>query len=190
MAADSIRHALDHLLASAWRLESAATYSPLDRFAIIGVMNQSPNIICAPPGSGAVYQALGDQVTVLLSGEQTGGAFTMVEVVAPPGSGPPPHCHHREDEWFYVLEGRIELWQNGVWTEAPAGSAIFLPRGIPHTFRNCGDTPLRMIVQVAPAGFEVFFRRMTEACQDPNGPDMARIVAIAAEHGIEFLPPA
>ena len=153
-------------------------------------MTKQAAIVCTTPGSGTVYHALGDQVTVLLSGEQTGGAFTMVEVIVPPGGGPPPHCHHREDEWFYVLEGRVELWHDGVWTEAPAGSAIFLPRGIPHTFRNCGDTPLRMIVHVAPAGFEVFFSRMAEACNGPDGPDMPRILQIAAEHGIEFLPPA
>lgn len=149
----------------------------------------SPSISCTPPGTGPVFHALGDQVTVLLSGEQTGGAFTMVEVVTPPGGGPPPHCHTQEDEWFLVQEGRIELWADGVWTEVPAGTAIFLPRGIPHTYRNCGDTPLRIIVHAAPAGFEVFFERMAEACQPSNGPDMPRIMEIAAEHGIRFLPP-
>lgn len=153
-------------------------------------MKTQATIVCTPPGSGEVYHALGDQVTVLLSGQQTGGAFTMVEVITPVGGGPPPHCHHREDEWFFVLEGRIELWQDGVWSEAPAGSAIFLPRGVPHTYRNCGDTPLRMIVHAAPSGFEVFFARMADACKGPEGPDMPRIRQIAAEHGIEFLPPA
>lgn len=142
-----------------------------------------------PPGTGKRFQALGDEVTVLLSGEQTGGAFTMVEVVTPPGGGPPPHLHTREDEWFLVLEGRIELWQDGTWSEAPTGSAIFLPRGSAHTYRNPGDTPLRMIVHAAPAGFEVFFERFSEACNAPGGPDMKRIMEVASEHGIHFLPP-
>lgn len=149
----------------------------------------TPSISLTRPGTGKVLQAFGDQVTVLLSGEQTGGAFTMFEVVAPPGGGPPPHCHHNEDEWFLVQEGRIELWQHGTWTEVPAGTAIFLPRGIPHTFRNPGDSPLRMLAHTSPAGFDVFFARMAEACADPAGPDMAKIEQIAAEHGIEFLPP-
>lgn len=136
-----------------------------------------------------MLNALGDEVTVLLSGEQTGGAFTMVQVVTPPGGGPPPHWHTHEDEWFYIIEGRIELWRDGVWTEVPAGTAVFLPRAVTHTYRNCGDKPLRMIVHAAPAGFDVFFERMAEACARPGGPDMGRIASIAAEHGIFFVPP-
>jgi quercetin dioxygenase-like cupin family protein len=145
-------------------------------------------ITVAAPGSGKRFHALGDEVTVLLGGEQTGGAFTLVEVVTPPGGGPPPHWHTREDECFLILEGRIELWQDGVWSEAPTGSTIFLPRGSRHTYRNPGDTPLRMIVHAAPAGFEVFFERFAEACNTPGGPDVARLTAVAADHGIHFLP--
>ena len=146
-------------------------------------------IAITTPGSGKVFKALGDEVTVLLSGEQTGGAFAMAQIVTPPGGGPPPHWHTNEDEWFLVQEGRIELWRDGTWTEVPAGTAIFLPRGIPHTYRNCGDTPLRLIVHAAPAGFEVFFGRMAGACAAPGGPDMQRIGEIAAEHGIFFAVP-
>ncbi len=151
---------------------------------------QAPNlsVLVSAPGSGKQFQALGDQVTVLLSGEQTGGAFTLVEVVTPPGGGPPPHWHTREDECFIVLEGRIELWQDGVWSEAPGGSVIYLPRGSRHTYRNPGDTPLRMIVKAAPAGFEVFFEQFAEGCNAPGGPDFARLGAIAGEHGIFFVP--
>ncbi|MBL9158938.1 MAG: cupin domain-containing protein [Verrucomicrobiales bacterium] len=76
-------------------------------------------VFVATPGSGKRFQALGDEVKVLISGEQTGGTFSLVEVVTPPGGGPPPHWHSREDECFHILEGRIELWQDGVWSEAP-----------------------------------------------------------------------
>jgi quercetin dioxygenase-like cupin family protein len=146
-------------------------------------------IAMTTPGSGKILRALGDEVTVLLGGDQTGGAFTMVEVVTPPGGGPPPHCHENEDEWFLVQEGRIELWSDGVWTEVPAGTAVFLPRGVPHTYRNCGDAPLRILVHAAPAGFEIFYERIAEACAAPGGPDMRKIGEIAARHGIRFLPP-
>lgn len=141
------------------------------------------------PGQGKVLNALGDEVTVLLSGEQTGGAFTMVQVVTPPGGGPPPHWHTREDEWFHILEGRVEFWQDGQWMEVPVGSSAFLPRGSRHTYRNCGDQPLRMIVHAAPSGFEVFFERIAEAFNAPGGPDMERIVAISADHGIHYVSP-
>lgn len=148
-----------------------------------------PNALTLPPDA-KVLSGLGDEVTVLLSGEQTGGAFTMMQIVAPPGGGPPPHCHTREDEWFYVVEGRAEFWRDGVWTEVPVGTAAFLPRGSHHTFRNCGDVPLRMIVHTAPAGFEIFFERVAEVFNRPGETDMARITEIALEHGIHFLPPA
>jgi quercetin dioxygenase-like cupin family protein len=147
-----------------------------------------PSIISLP-GTGKVLRALGDEVTVLLSGEQTGGAFTMVQVVTPPGGGPPPHWHTLEDEWFHILEGRAEFWQDGVWTEVPAGTTAFLPRNSRHTYRNCGDTLLRMIVHAAPAGFEVFFERIAEAFNAPGGPDMGRIVEISTEHGIHYVQP-
>ena len=126
-------------------------------------MSPSIPVAVTLPGQGKVLRALGDEVTVLLSGEQTGGAFTMVQVVTPPGGGPPPHWHEREDEWFYILEGRVEFWQEG--------------------------TPLRMIVHAAPAGFEVFFERLAEVCAAPGGPDMGRIVEISGEFGIHFVPP-
>lgn len=146
-------------------------------------------IAITTPGTGKVLRAFGDEMTVLLSGEQTGGAFTMVEVVTPPGGGPPPHCHENEDEWFLVKEGRIELWSGGEWKEVPAGTVIFLPRGVPHTYRNCGDAPLRILVHAAPAGFEIFFERMAGIFAAPGGPDMQMIGEAAAEHGIRFLPP-
>lgn len=141
------------------------------------------------PGAGKVLNALGDEVTVLLSGGQTNGAFTMVQVVTPPGGGPPPHYHTKEDEWFYILEGRAEFFVEGVWNEVPAGTTAYLPRGSKHTYRNIGDTPLKMIVHAAPSGFEVFFERITEAFHEPGGPNMPRIVEISAEHGIFFLDP-
>jgi quercetin dioxygenase-like cupin family protein len=141
------------------------------------------------PGAGKVIRAFGDEVTVLLSGEQTGGAFTMVLSVTPPGGGPPPHYHMKEDEWFYVQEGRVEFLVNGEWQEVPPGTSAFMPRESKHTFRNVGDTPLRMIIHAAPSGFETFFERAAEAFNAPGGPDMPRIIEISAEHGIYFLPP-
>jgi quercetin dioxygenase-like cupin family protein len=152
-------------------------------------MKPTPVPTITQPGEGKVLTAFGDEVTVLLSGEQTGGAFTMAQVITPPGGGPPPHYHDHEDEWFFVQEGRVEFFIEGVWQEAPVGTAAFLPRGSKHAFRNVGDTPLRMLIHAAPAGFEVFFESMAELFKDPAGPDMARVVEISAEHGIFYLEP-
>jgi quercetin dioxygenase-like cupin family protein len=59
-------------------------------------------------GKGRAVWVVGDHYTVKCSGEDTGGAFTLIEVLVPPGSGPPPHIHRREDEMFYVLAGEFE----------------------------------------------------------------------------------
>lgn len=106
--------------------------------------------------------------------------------VTPPGGGPPPHYHLNEDEWFFPLEGRVEFFKDNAWTEVPIGSAVFMPRGVVHTFRNSGDKPLNMLIHAAPSGFETFFARCAEEFAKPNPPDMSRIVEISAEHGIHY----
>ena len=75
-------------------------------------------------------------------------------------------------------------------TELGPGGSAFLPRGSVHTFKNVGPEPARMLITTLPSGFETFFARCAEVFRHPGGPDMGRIMAIAAEHGIEFLPPS
>jgi len=139
------------------------------------------------PSEVIVHEAFGDQVTFHLTGDQTGGKCALFTVVTPPGGGPPPHWHENEEEIFHVLEGRAEFFQDGVWTEVPAGTTVFLPRGGVHTFRNAGDTPLKQLVQAIPAGFDHFFARCTAEFHRDGGPDMGRIVEISAEHGIYYV---
>jgi quercetin dioxygenase-like cupin family protein len=148
---------------------------------------QTPLPVITRPGEGRVLRAFGDEVTVMLSGEQTGGVFSMVRIVTPPGGGPPPHWHEREEEWFHVLAGRVEFFLEGEWFEVPPGTTAFMPRESRHSYRNIGDCPLVMIVHTAPAGFETFFERCAGVFNAPGGPDMARIVEISAEHGIFYL---
>ncbi len=145
--------------------------------------------VIVPPGTGRVLTAFGDTLTVKVSGEQTGGAFALGEAVTPPGGGPPLHCHEREDELFQVLEGRVSFFAEDKWSEFGPGAVVFLPRGLPHTFRNTGPTPARLSVLVQPAGFEVFFARCATEFNQPGGPDMARIMAIADEHGLRIMGP-
>jgi quercetin dioxygenase-like cupin family protein len=146
----------------------------------------APSTCIVPPSGGKVIRAFGEEITVHLGAAETGGKFTMFTDVIPPGGGPPPHTHLNEDEWFYVLEGRVEFLKNNAWTEVPVGTAVFVPKGVVHAFRNPGDKPLRMLLHTAPSGFETFFARCAEEFAKPGPPDMARIVAIAAEHGIQF----
>ena len=146
----------------------------------------APAPAIVPPAGARVFHAFGDTASFQLTGEETGGAYTMFVNVTAPGGGPPPHWHDNEDEWFYVVEGRAEFFQDGVWTEVPAGTAVFMPRGTVHAFRNAGDTPLKQIIHTAPSGFERFFERIAEEFNREGGPEMERVVGISGEFGIYY----
>ena len=131
---------------------------------------------------------VGSRIRVLLGGEQTGGAFTIVEDVTAPGGGPPPHIHSREDEGFVVLEGEIEILSGGRWIRVPPGTGAFAPRGAPHTYRNVGSTPSRMVVTISPSGFENFFVEVDRiGASGPPTPE--QLIELGAKYGLEFLPP-
>ncbi|MCW1922718.1 cupin domain-containing protein [Luteolibacter arcticus] len=152
-------------------------------------MSPSPAIppVIVPPADARTHHAFGDTTAFLLTGEQTGGRYTMSANVIDPGGGPPPHWHDHQDEWFYVVDGRAEFFKDGVWTEVPVGTAVFIPRGAVHAFRNAGDTPMKLTIHTAPSGFEAFFARIAEEFNRDGGPDMGRVVEISAEHGIHYV---
>ena len=130
-----------------------------------------------------------EDVEFVITGEQTGGRFTQWIETTPPGVGPPPHYHTREDENFFVIEGSVEFFHAGVWTAAAPGTVVFMPKGEVHAFRNVGTTPLKMLITTVPSGFEIFFERCAVEFAKPTGPDMSRVTEIAVEHGIHFVHP-
>lgn len=140
-----------------------------------------------PADAGRVVHAFGEEVVFHLTGEETNGQLCLWSEKVPPGGGPPPHVHLNEDEWFVVREGRFEFLVEGQWQEVLPGGSVFIPRQAVHTFRNSGQEPGLLLVSTSPAGFETFFMRCAEVFQSPQGPDMERITAIAAEHGIRFI---
>jgi quercetin dioxygenase-like cupin family protein len=137
-------------------------------------------------GEGRILKAFGDEITLHLTGEETGGKFTMWTEITPPGGGPPPHYHLNEDECFYVQEGRFGFFLGGQWQEHGPGSVVYMPRSIVHTFKNIGEKPGRLLITTYPSGFERFFARCAEEFEQPGGPNMDRILGISAEHGIHF----
>jgi mannose-6-phosphate isomerase-like protein (cupin superfamily) len=76
----------------------------------------------------------GSLAIIKASAETTNGRVAIIESLAPQGAGSPLHVHHRVDEWFYVIEGKLTFWVGGRIIEAPAGSFVYGPRDIPHTF--------------------------------------------------------
>jgi len=152
-------------------------------------MSDSSPIVLTPPGAGRVFEAFGERVTLLIEGADSGGSCTQWLEEVPPGGGPPPHYHLHEDEWFFVLEGLVSFFdgRSNSWTELGPGGSAFMPREAVHTFRNSGDSTARLLVTTTPAGFENFFARCAEVFAQPGPPDLQRILAIGAEHGIRFV---
>ena len=93
------------------------------------------------PGEGTHLDVLGDFITLLISGKETNGAFTVLSETSPPGGGAPLHTHHKEDEALYVLAGDYEIQCGDQTVRAGPGSFVFAPRGIPHKLTNVGTGP-------------------------------------------------
>ena len=83
------------------------------------------NPIALKQGEGEALWFNGALVIVKASGETTAGRVTVIEHLAPEGSGPPVHVHHREDEWFYVIEGALTFWVGGRIIKASTGSFVY-----------------------------------------------------------------
>ena len=98
-----------------------------------------------PPGIGELVDRGGIGVHFKLSGRDTGGAFSIVEHPVEPRVLVPSHVHHLEDEFSFVLEGRIGARIGDDILDVPAGSYVIKPRDIPHTFWNPTDEPARLI---------------------------------------------
>jgi mannose-6-phosphate isomerase-like protein (cupin superfamily) len=145
-----------------------------------------------PPGAGRAYWAVGDRLTFKLGTEHTAGAFSVAEVRVSPGGGPPPHVHHREDEIFYLLEGSLQFIKGDERFEGSAGDAFYLPRGVPHAFKNASDRPARALVFATPCGFENFIPEFgTPVEQSPEAPpvtqaEIDRLLAACQRYGLEM----
>lgn len=99
---------------------------------------------------------VGDTYTILVSGEETAGRYTLIDMLVPPGGGPPPHRHDFE-EMFTILDGEIELTFRGETLVARTGETVNIPANAPHQFQNKSGQPARLLCLCSPAGQEEFF---------------------------------
>jgi mannose-6-phosphate isomerase-like protein (cupin superfamily) len=134
-------------------------------------------------------------MTIHISPEDTGGAYALIEALAPSGHMPPPHVHEHDGEGFFVLEGEITLYTTSGEQVLLPGQGAHLPAGEPHTFRVTSATPARMLCVSAPAGFAHFVRAVgrpaeRETLPVPDGPpDVDLLIRAAADHGITMVGP-
>jgi mannose-6-phosphate isomerase-like protein (cupin superfamily) len=118
--------------------------------------------------------------------EETGGGFSLVEHPIPPrGLVAPVHRHAREDEYSYVLEGRMGALLGDDVVYADVGDFVFKPREQWHTFWNAGDEPCRILEIIVPGGFEHFFDELAAAQEQPDF-TQDDLVELAARFGHEF----
>jgi quercetin dioxygenase-like cupin family protein len=137
------------------------------------------------PRDGKFGSLGGVGVRFMIDGTESGGGFALVEhPMEPRALAAPMHRHSREDEYSYVLEGRVGADLGGEIVYGEPGDLIFKPRGQWHTFWNAGDKAARILEIISPAGFEKFFDRMTDLAAKGQL-DPARMAALGAEYGAE-----
>ncbi|MGI9425069.1 MAG: cupin domain-containing protein [Hyphomicrobiaceae bacterium] len=129
------------------------------------------------------------ELTILVPGSASNGAFAIFEDVVQPGVGPPRHIHRSQDEVFFVLHGSFDIEIDGQLSHASAGDIAYVPRGAVHAFKNVGSEPGRLRYTFTPAGdTEAMFRAFYNAAQsDELVPE--RMAEIAARYDQEFVGP-
>jgi quercetin dioxygenase-like cupin family protein len=125
-------------------------------------------------------------VRFMVGGADSGGGFALVEhPLAPRSLAAPMHVHEREDEYTYVLEGRVGVQIGDVVRVAGAGDLVFKPRGIWHAFWNPDDAPARMLEIISPAGFEGYFAELPPLLPPRRAePDVPALRALQARYGL------
>ena len=150
-------------------------------------------------GEGEAWWWLGVTLaTIKATGKETGGQYTLVEVVEPQGVDVPLHVHHNEDEAFYILEGEMTFYVGEETIKAGPGSFLFGPKDVPHAY-TVDSGPERLLFLLAPAGFEGLIRETSEPARSltlppqpeapPDEAEMEQLMAIAARYGNEIVGP-
>lgn len=142
------------------------------------------------PGDGRVGGlAPGIGVIFKIDGADSGGAISIVEHTFDVGALVPPHIHRREDEFSIVLDGEIGFRSEDAEVVLGAGGYIVKPRNEVHAMWNAGNRPARMIEVISPAGFEEFFRDLSDMTS-AGSPTPDDVMELAARYDLPFAEPA
>jgi quercetin dioxygenase-like cupin family protein len=127
-------------------------------------------------------------VRFMIDGAESGGGFSLVEhPMSPHALAAPMHRHAREDEYSYILDGRVGALLGDEVVIGGPGDLIFKPRNQWHTFWNAGDEPAHLLEIIAPAGFERFFAELVELGGAAEG-DPQALRALSERYGLEMDP--
>jgi len=131
--------------------------------------------------------------SILLSGEDTGGSYCLLDMRVAPGKGVPRHTHTLEDEALFVLSGELEATVGDEIFTLSAGETLIAPRNIPHQLHNSGNVPNHYLIMFSPAGFEEFLKATSVPAPDnavaPTEPPaiaVQNVFELASGYGIQF----
>ena len=124
----------------------------------------------------------GERCLIRVAAAETNGGYSVVEIVSHPDDSTPIHVHQNEDEHFLILEGTARVVRGDETFDAPPGTTVALPRGIPHAWGNATNSTLRMLSTCWPGGIEAILLLIA------RGGDID-LKAVAAEFGVRVLGP-
>lgn len=147
------------------------------------------------PGEGEEFWFNGGLAVLKATGEQTQGRFAAMELLAPKGFAAPLHIHRQEDEFFLVMSGEVRVQHGDDVIEAVAGSLVYGPRGVPHSF-HVDSAEARLLLFFGPAGVEGFFRECGKPARSAGLPpvgeqflDRKSLMEVGARFSQEFVGP-
>ncbi len=152
----------------------------------MGTTGRDPKIVSSADGTEGFLGSIGARF--LIDGPDAGERFSLVEhPMSPRALAAPLHLHTREDEYSFVLEGRMGALLGDDVVEAGPGDLVFKPRNQWHTFWNAGDAPCRILEIISPAGFERFFQELIEMGGVTQA-DPEAFAQLRARYGLEMRP--
>lgn len=156
------------------------------------------NIKTIDEDQGQILSVVGDNYRIIVSGEQTQGAYAVIDMLVPPGGGPGPHAHADIQELFYVVGGELEFKTEAGKYTAKKGALVHIPKGGEvHCFKNTTNTLAHLLCTVIPAGLDDFFSEigtpttpgvfLPPPAMTPE--EIGRLMSAAEKHGQKVYPP-
>ncbi len=160
--------------------------------------NPASQLTTVDAQDGQTLSVVGDTYRMVIAGEQTGGAYAVIDMLIPPQGGPGPHAHAAFQESFHVLEGEVVVKTEGRSYTARKGAFVNIPLGgMVHDFKNLTETTARLWCVVVPAGMEKFFQEIGKPVPAGtflpppvmNPEEQQRLQGIAEKYGQKLFPP-
>lgn len=158
-----------------------------------------PKVKITGPQEGETLSVVSDTYRILTSGDRNNGSLGCIDMLIPPGGGPGPHAHPGFHEFFYIIEGELEVRAEGQEPHtAKKGTFVEIPKGgVVHHFKNESEAVTHILLFVTPAGLEDFFREIGQSVKwgeflpmhEPTEEEKKKLQELAKKHGQQIYPP-